>query len=63
MTAEVIKMHDEIDYVIACPDCGGYSFTIHIDNFDLKVAGIIYVECLNYDCGRRVGIKGVDNEV
>lgn len=63
MTAEVIRMHDEIDYIIACPDCGGYSFSIHIDDFDLKAANIIYVECLNRDCGRRVGIKGGEQRI
>ena len=54
MTAKVIRMHDEINYVIACPDCGGYSMSIHIDNFDLEKAngikgGIIYVFILGFD--------------
>ena len=62
MTAEVIRMDDEVDYIIVCPDCGGYAMAIHIDNFDdnfdLEKANIIYVECLNRDCGKRVGLKG-----
>ena len=54
MTAEVIKMHTKVDYVIACPDCGEYGMEIHVDDFDLTVAGISFIECLN--CGMRVKV-------
>ncbi len=52
MTAEVIKMHEKVDYVIACPDCGEYGMEIHVDDFDLKIAKIVFIECLA--CGKRV---------
>jgi len=57
MSAKVIRMHDEVDYVIACPDCGGYAMTIHVDNFNLEDAGILFIECLNRDYGKRVYVK------
>ncbi len=54
MIAEVINIREEVDYVIACPDCGEYGMEIHVDNFDLTVAGISFIECLN--CGMRVKV-------
>ena len=56
MTAEVVNLFEDVDYVIACPDCGCMSLEIHVDDFDLSVACILFVECL--DCGKRVGLKG-----
>jgi len=58
VTASVINIREQVEYVVACPVCGSFSMEIHVDSFDLSLAGIKFVECV--DCGKRVGVRGDD---